>query len=840
MSEYTETKYVTKRNGALELMNFSKIDSRIALQNRDGSRKLRINHTFVTQAVIPLITDNMKTSDIDTITVRVATRLGIKHPDFYTLGRNVYVNNIQKKTPGTFSECVEKCYVNTDIYGNPSPRLNKQFVKFVRKNADVLNLMIDSSRDNRLSLFGLSTLVDRYLLRKSGVRLDMEKNPIDYIIERPQYMWMRVACGIMMNRSNIESELALNDIRKLYDCLSNGYMTFATPALFNIGTTLEQAISCFIIESPDSIGGIFSTLGSVAQISKGSGGIGMVMNLRTEGIEVKSTNGVSGGPIPFLKVFEATALAVDQGGKRPGSFAHYMEPHHPDILSWLTLKRMSTNNKIDKLFYALWISDYFMECVFADKMWYFFDITVAPELIDLYGQEYKTRFIELVDEKKYHGDPVRAQEIWSEIVESQNQSGTPYMLFKNACNSKSNQKNLGTIHGSNLCAEIIEFFGNRTSVCKTTGKSVVRNEIANCVVASLCLKAYVNITEIITDVDEKVNYTTVESFDHKLLADNAGMLTRSLNNVIDLNDYPVEDAKYSNLQHRPLAIGVQGLADAFILMRYPFTSDKAKELNRKIFESIYFGCLRASCDIAKVEGPYETYDGSPISKGIYQFDMWGVDRKSLSHDVHDWKALFVDIKQHGVRNSLLTSCPPTASTSQIQDNSPCFEPYVSNIFNRRTMSGEFLNVNLHLVEDLIKLNLWSDKIRSQIRTDRGSIQNIEEIPTDIKELYKTVWELRGKDLIDMSADRGAFVCQSQSMNVFMKNVTAAKLSASHKYAWKKGLKTGMYYLRSQPVSDAVQFTARASEVNFSTIQSPPQQNKKKYVCTDDICVSCSA
>jgi ribonucleoside-diphosphate reductase alpha chain len=628
----------------------------------------------------------------------------------------------------------------------------------IRKNAALLDSSIIYDRDFSYDYFGFKTLEKSYLLRIDGK-----------VAERPQQMLMRVAVGIHMD----DMEAAL----ETYNLLSEKWFTHATPTLFNAGTPKPQLSSCFLLTMQnDSIDGIYDTLKQCAKISQSAGGIGLsIHNVRATGSYIKGTNGTSNGIIPMLKVFNDTARYVDQGGgKRKGAFAIYLEPWHADIFEFLDLKKNHGKEELRArdLFYALWIPDLFMKRVEENSTWSLMCPNECPGLADCYGDDFE-KLYEKYEREGRARKTIKAQELWFEILESQTETGTPYVLFKDHANRKSNQKNLGTIKSSNLCTEIMEYTSN--------------DEVAVCNLASIALPKFV--------VDGK--------FDHKQLLEVTKVATKNLNKIIDINYYPVPQARNSNMRHRPIGLGVQGLADAFIMLRMPFESDEAQGLNRDIFETIYFGALTASMELAKKYGPYETFKGSPISKGIFQFDMWGVEPKSGRWD---WNGLRKEIKQHGVRNSLLLAPMPTASTSQILGNNECFEPYTSNIYTRRVLSGEFTVVNKHLLKDLIRLNLWNEGMKNKVIKSNGSIQNIPEIPQHIKDLYKTVWEIKQKTIIDMAADRGAFICQSQSLNIHIQDPNFGKLTSMHFYAWKKGLKTGMYYLRTKAAADAVKFT----------------------------------
>jgi ribonucleoside-diphosphate reductase alpha chain len=635
--------------------------------------------------------------------------------------------------------------------------------ELIQKHAETLDSAIIYDRDFQYDYFGFKTLERGYLLRLNGK-----------VAERPQHMLMRVAVGI--HGADLDAAV------QTYNSLSEGWYTHATPTLFNAGTPKPQMSSCFLLQlKDDSISGIYDTLKQCAQISQSAGGIGLsIHNLRATGSYIKGTNGTSNGIVPMLRVFNDTARYVDQGGgKRKGSFAVYIEPWHADIEDFLDLKKNHGKEEMRArdLFYALWIPDLFMQRVEQNGDWTLMCPNECPGLGDSWGEKFEALYMQFESEGKGR-KTMKAQDLWFKILESQIETGTPYILFKDSANRKSNQQNLGTIKSSNLCTEIIEY--------------TAPDEVAVCNLASIALPKFV----------EK------GKFNHQKLFEVTMEVTKNLNRVIDRNYYPVPEARRSNMRHRPIGLGVQGLADAFILMRHPFESVEAKVLNREIFETIYYAALTASKDLAKEDGPYETYAGSPASKGILQFDMWGVKPS----DRWEWDILRDEIKQHGIRNSLLVAPMPTASTAQILGNNECFEPYTSNLYTRRVLSGEFIVVNKYLLRDLVKLGLWSDEMKNKIIAGNGSVQHIAEIPQNLKELYKTAWEISQKTIIDMSADRGAYICQSQSLNVFMENVNFAKLTSMHFHSWKSGLKTGMYYLRTKAATDAIKFTLDKSKL----------------------------
>ena len=748
--------FVIKRNGKRESVKFDKVTARI--EKLSYSLSPIINVIDVAKKTIEGIYEGVPTTELDNLAAETAASLTITHPDYAILASRIAVSNLHKNTTKSFSDTMRKLYQYTDkITGKLMPLIADDVMEIIEEHAELLDSSIIYDRDFGFDYFGFKTLEKAYLLKLNGK-----------IAERPQHMFMRVAVGI--HKNDIESAITT------YHLMSEKWFTHATPTLFNAGTPKPQMSSCFLLTmKEDSIDGIYDTLKQTAKISQSAGGIGLAIhNIRATGSYIGGTNGTSNGIIPMLRVYNDTARYVDQGGgKRKGAFAIYLEPWHADIIAFLDLRKNHGKEEMRArdLFFALWISDLFMKRVEANGDWSLFCPNEAPGLSDCWGAEFVTLYTQYEAEGRAR-KTIKAQDLWFAILESQIETGTPYMLYKDAANSKSNQQNLGTIKSSNLCTEIIEYTSPE--------------EVAVCNLASLALPKFV--------IDGK--------FDHQKLFDVTYQVTKNLNKVIDNNYYPVEEARNSNTKHRPIGIGVQGLADAFILLRLPFESDLAKMLNKNIFETIYFAAMTASKDLAKADGAYQTFAGSPVSKGIFQFDMWGV----TPSDRWDWVSLKNEVKEFGVRNSLLLAPMPTASTSQILGNNECFEPYTSNIYSRRVLSGEFIIVNKHLLKDLIQLGLWNNSMKNQIIAANGSIQHIKEIPADIRELYKTVWEIKQRNLIDMSADRGAYICQSQSLNLFVDNPTASKLTSMHFHAWRKGLKTGMYYLRSQAATQAVQFT----------------------------------
>ena len=748
--------HVIKRNGKKETIKFDKVTARI--EKLSYSLSPLVNAIDVAKKVIEGIYDGVPTTELDNLAAETAASLATKHPDYAILASRIAVSNLHKNTIKSFSETMRKMYLYVDkSNGKKSPLLADDVWQVIEENAEVLDSTIIYDRDFGFDYFGFKTLEKAYLLKIDGK-----------IVERPQHMFMRVAVGI--HKADIDSVI------KTYNLLSERWFTHATPTLFNAGTPKAQMSSCFLLTmKEDSIDGIYDTLKQTAKISQSAGGIGLAIHdIRATGSYIGGTNGTSNGIVPMLRVFNDTARYVDQGGgKRKGAFAVYLEPWHADIFAFLDLRKNHGKEEMRArdLFYALWICDLFMKRVEADGQWSLFCPNEAPGLSDCYGEAFETLYTKYEEEGRAR-KTIKAQELWFAILDSQIETGTPYMLYKDAANSKSNHQNLGTIKSSNLCTEIIEY----TSP----------DEVAVCNLASIALPRFV--------INGK--------FDMDKLYEVTYQATLNLNKIIDNNYYPVEEAKNSNMRHRPIGLGVQGLADAFILLRLPFESELAKILNINIFETIYFAAMTASKDLAIKEGAYESFHGSPLSKGIFQFDMWNVQPSNR----WDWDSLRKEVVEHGTRNSLLVAPMPTASTSQILGNNECFEPYTSNIYSRRVLSGEFIIVNKHLLKDLVSLGLWNNDMKNRIIAANGSIQKITEIPADLKELYKTVWEIKQRNLIDMAADRGAFICQSQSLNLFVDSPTSSKLTSMHFYGWKKGLKTGMYYLRSQAATQAVQFT----------------------------------
>lgn len=749
--------YVLKRDGRKEAIKFDKITARI-IKMCYGLDPL-VSPESVAMKVIEGIYDGVSTTDLDNLAAEVAAAKTIDHPDYALLASRIAVSNLHKDTKKSFFETMDDLYNYIDPKTNlPASLLADDVYQAIMDNRDMLDSSIIYDRDFRYDYFGFKTLTRSYLLRINGE-----------IVERPQHMLMRVAIGI--HKNDIPAAI------KTYNLMSEGWFTHATPTLFNAGTPKPQMSSCFLLTmKDDSIEGIYDTLKSCARISQSAGGIGLAIHdIRAKGSYIKGTNGTSNGIVPMLRVYNDTARYVDQGGgKRKGSFAIYIEPWHADVFDFLDLKKNhgKEEQRARDLFYALWIPDLFMKRVEANGDWTLMCPHECPGLSDVHSAEFEALYEKYEAEGKGR-KTIKAQDLWFKILESQIETGTPYMLYKDAANSKSNQQNLGTVKSSNLCTEIMEY----TSP----------DEIAVCNLASLALPKYV---------------TEEGTFDHDKLFEVTYEATINLNRIIDGNYYPVKEAENSNMRHRPIGLGVQGLADAFILLGYPFESEEARQLNKDIFETIYYASMTASKDLAKSEGAYETFPGSPLSKGIFQFDMWNVKPSSR----WEWDVLREEVKQHGVRNSLLLAPMPTASTAQILGNNECFEPYTSNVYTRRVLSGEFIVVNKHLLKDLVKAGIWTKEMRQKLMSTNGSVQNIPEIPANLKELYKTAWEISQKSIIEMAADRGAYICQSQSLNIFMENANFGKLTSMHFYGWKKGLKTGMYYLRTKAATDAIKFT----------------------------------
>ena len=796
------TMQVVNRKGEREDVRFDAIHEKLR-SLAHGLDPVWVDPGHVTKLTIEGLYDGVTTRELDQLAAETAASLASQHPDYSRLAARICVDDLHRSTKDAFTDVITDLreYIDPES-GMHAPLISEEVYDIIMANAEVLNNHIDYSRDHNYDYFGFKTLERSYLLRLNGE-----------IAERPQHMLLRVSVGI--HHGNITKAL------ETYDLMSQGYFTHATPTLFNSGTPTPQMSSCFLLTmQDDSLDGIYDTLKQCALISKSAGGIGLsIHHIRSKGSYIKGTNGESNGIVPMLRVFNDTARYVDQGGgKRKGSIAIYLEPWHPDILAFLDLKKNHGKEELRArdLFYALWTPDLFMERVEQNADWSFFCPNECPGLQDAYGAEFKALF-EKYEAAGLARETLPARTVWDKVVESQIETGTPYMLYKDAANEKSNQKNLGTIRSSNLCTEIMEY--------------TAKDEVAVCNLASIALNKYV-------DSESK-------TFNHKLLYDVTYHATGNLNRVIDVNFYPVEEARNSNMRHRPIGLGVQGLADTFALLQLPFESPEARKLNKEIFETIYFAACTASKDAAIAEGAYSSFKGSPASRGELQFDLWGMNEHSGRWD---WDTLKGEIIEHGMRNSLLLAPMPTASTSQILGNNECFEAFTSNLYVRRTLSGEFIVLNKHLVRDLIALDLWSIGIKDEILRHKGSIQGIEGIPDHIKALYKTTWEIKQRHVLDMAADRGAYVDQSQSMNIHMVDANPAKVTSMHFYGWKQGLKTGMYYLRTKAAADAIQFTVEAKKGQDQTVggladRAEEISSLEAIACsldTPDDCLSCGS
>jgi len=777
-----EEMYVVKRNGEREIVSFDKILQRI--KNTGLEADIHINYTTLAMKVIDQLFDGISTTQIDELTSDQCASLASTHPDYSTLAGRIVVSNHQKNTSDSFSEVIGQLYNYTDKRGKHSPLVSEELYFIVNKNPTLFDELCDYSRDYLIDFFGFKTLERAYMMKIN-----------QKIVERPQHMWLRVAIGI--HGINMERVI------QTYEYMSLKYFTHATPTLFNSGTPRPQMSSCFLLAmEDDSISGIYNTLNDCANISKWAGGIGLhIHNIRATGSHIRGTNGTSNGIVPMLRVYNTTAKYVDQGGgKRNGSFAIYLEPWHADIEVFLQMRKNHGDEELKArdLFYALWIPDLFMERVKSDGDWTLMCPDECPALSDVYGDAFDSLYTHYEKEGKGRVT-MKARKLWFQILDAQMETGTPYLCYKDAANKKSNQKNIGVIKSSNLCTEVMQVS--------------TPEETAVCNLASIALPAFID------------NSTAQPTFCFDKLHEVTKVVTYNLNCVIDKNYYPTDKTRTSNLKHRPVGIGVQGLADTFIQMNIPFDSDEARQLNKLIFETMYHAALEESCDIAKTEGRYESFDESPASKGELQYDMWGV---TPTERRYDWSELKTKIKLYGLRNSLLLAPMPTASTSQILGYNECIEPITSNIYSRRTLAGEFIMANKYLMQDLLALGLWNEQIKNNIIANHGSVQQIETIPIEIREKYKTVWEIPMRTLIDMAADRGAFVCQSQSLNLWLEDPNYKALTSMHFYAWEKGLKTGIYYLRRRGRHQAQQFTIE------------PEKGKMNVPKEEDICEMCSA
>ena len=795
------TMQVVNRKGEREDVRFDAILEKLTGLTY-GLDEQWIDPAHLTKLTIEGLYDGVSTRELDQLAAETAASLASHHPDYSKLAARICVDDLHRSTKSTFSEVVTDLreFIDPES-GAHAPLISEEVYKIIQDNKKVLDEYIDYGRDFNYDYFGFKTLERSYLLKLNG-----------QVVERPQHMLMRVSVGI--HHGDIEKAL------HTYDLMSQGYFTHATPTLFNSGTPTPQMSSCFLLTmQDDSLVGIYDTLKQCALISKSAGGIGLsIHHVRSKGSYIKGTNGESNGIVPMLRVFNDTARYVDQGGgKRKGSIAIYLEPWHPDILAFLDLRKNHGKEELRArdLFYALWTPDLFMERVQDNAEWSFFCPNECPGLQDAYGEDFK-KLYESYEAQGLARETVPARSVWDKVVEAQIETGTPYMLYKDAANIKSNQKNLGTIRSSNLCTEILEY--------------TAKDEVAVCNLASIALPRFVK-------EDSK-------EFDFQTLYDVTYHVTGNLNRVIDVNYYPVEEARNSNMRHRPIGLGVQGLADTFAMLGMNFESDEAKKLNKEIFETIYYASCTASKDQAIVEGPYSTFQGSPASKGILQFDLWDMNEHS---GMWDWDSLKAEIVEHGMRNSLLLAPMPTASTSQILGNNECFEAFTSNLYVRRTLSGEFIVPNKHLIKDLISEGLWSLEMKDEILRHKGSIQHIAGIPDRLKDLYKTTWEIKQKNVIDMAADRGAYIDQSQSMNIHMTDANSAKVSSMHFYGWKKGLKTGMYYLRTKAAVDAIQFTVEQKKAEDQTVSGLADRAEitslEAIACSldgPDDCLSCGS
>ena len=784
--EEVEEMRVKKRNGTFENIAFDKILNRV--KNLGKSANITsINYASLIIKVIDQLYDGIPTTKIDELTAEQCAALSTQHPDYITLASHIATSNNHKNTDASFYKVMVKLHNNKDNQKCSSPLISETTMSAITKYKIELENMIMYERDFLIEYFGYKTLEYSYLLKVNG-----------QVVERPQHMWLRVSVGI--HGDNIEK------IKETYDLMSQKYFTHATPTLFNSGTLRPQMSSCYLIAMEnDSLGGIFNTLADCAHISKWAGGIGLhIHNVRARGSLIRGTNGASTGIVPMLRVFNSTARYVDQGGRRNGSFAIYLEPWHADIREFLELKKNHGDEEVKArdLFYALWIPDLFMKKIKENEDWCLFCPNECPGLSDVYGEKFDALYHSYESEGR-EKCKLKARDLWFKILDSQMETGTPYLLYKDACNKKSNQQNVGTIKSSNLCCEIVQYSDDK--------------ETAVCNLASIALNKFV-----------RANKT----FDYDLLHSVTKVVTYNLNQVIDVNYYPTEKTRTSNLRHRPIGIGIQGLADIFMMMNFAFNSSEAKQININIFETIYHAALEASVELSKLHGPYDSFNGSPASKGILQFDMWNIDP---GNSRYNWTEMKASIIKYGIRNSLLLAPMPTASTSQILGNNEAFEPITSNIYTRRTLAGEFIVINKYLMRELIDMGLWTDALKNNIIANRGSVQHLTNLSEHVRNKYKTVWEIPMKDLIDMSADRAAFICQSQSLNLWMEEPSYGPLTSMHFYAWSKGLKTGLYYLRRKPKHQAQQFTIEPEKIQNGTTTAT-QSDKEDF----EMCTMCSS
>ncbi len=885
-SAFASDMNVLKRNGDREIVAFDKILARLKMLGQEAGIT-GVNYTTLVIKIIDQLYDGIPTTKIDELTAQQCAMMAVQHPDYGTLGSYIIISNAHKNIPGGFYTAMRELYEYRDSHGKHSPIISKQVWDFLHESIDTpkngsapgtepylvhvaIEQMIQHQRDYLIDYFGFKTLERSYLMRVNGV-----------VVERPQHMWMRVALGIHSQRTDTRTVYeTLVYIQNTYDAMSQKYMTHATPTLFNAGTPRPQLSSCYLIAMEnDSIDGIFDTLKDCAKISKHAGGIGLhIHNIRASGSHIRGTNGASNGIIPMLRVFNNTARYIDQGGRRNGSFAIYLEPWHPDIEDFLEMKKNHGDEEMKgrDLFYALWVPDLFMERVrgtsgpgaAGSDMWSYFCPDECPGLADVYGDEFRALY-ERYEREGRARKQVKARDLWLKILDSQMETGTPYILFKDAANKKSNQKNIGTIKSSNLCTEIMEYSDeNETAVCNLA--SIALNRFVSVVAGTCGVRdtsstgsdaisivasdhslaggdSVVSGSSVVSETDSGATHSAASAsesvvgertpqFDFAELERVTALAVDNLNQIININYYPTEKTRTSNLRHRPIGLGVQGLADVFMLMDIPFHSEEARVLNREIFETIYYAALKASMTLAARYGAYETFPGSPASQGILQFDMWGVDPTSFGPSVYrkreyDWTGLKANIQKHGVRNSLLLAPMPTASTSQILGNNECFEPITSNIYTRRTLAGEFIMVNRYLIQDLIRLGIWNERVKTNIIANQGSIQYIDGLSDAMKLKYKTVWEMPMRHIIDMAADRGAFICQSQSMNLWVEEPNYNILTSMLFYAWNKGLKTGVYYLRRKAKHQAQQFTVEPEKGAGAGAEGDEEE---------DICEFCSS
>ena len=808
---FEEEMRVTKRDGTMQHVAFDKILNRVKNLGKTANI-ISINYTPLVIKVIDQLYDGISTTKIDDLTAEQCAALSTLHPDYITLASYITTSNNHKNTDASFYSAMTKLYENKNGQNIHSPLISHDVMKIVAEYKEVFETMIHYKRDFLIEYFGFKTLEYSYLLKINGK-----------VIERPQHMWMRVAIGIHGDD--------LKRVKETYDLMSQKYFTHATPTLFNAGTLRPQLSSCYLIAmEDDSLGGIFNTLTDCAHISKWAGGIGLhIHNIRAKGSLIRGTNGASTGIVPMLRVFNSTARYVDQGGRRNGSFAIYLEPWHADICDFLELKKNHGDEELKArdLFYALWIPDLFMRKIKANEDWCLFCPDECPGLSDMHGNDFDSLYAHYESEKR-EKSKIKARDLWFKILDSQMETGTPYLLYKDACNKKTNQKNVGTIKSSNLCSEIVQYSD--------------KDETAVCNLASVALNKFVNTRMNIPDdsVNDNITFTEkpIPYYDFESLHAVVKIITYNLNRIIDINYYPTDKTKTSNLRHRPIGIGVQGLADAFIMMNYAFISPESKELNKQIFETMYHAALEASVELSKLHGPYDSFHGSPASKGVLQFDMWDYDPGNTRYD---WTAMKASVVEHGLRNSLLLAPMPTASTSQILGNNEAFEPITSNIYTRRTLAGEFIVINKYLMRELIDMGLWNERLKNNIIANRGSVQQLTHLSEHLRNKYKTVWEIQMKDVIDMSADRAVFICQSQSLNLWMEDPSYGPLTSMHFYAWNKGLKTGLYYLRRKPKHQAQQFTIEPTAQNQNSSQH--EDNDKNLILDQDdenICTMCSS